>query len=245
MSVKKYKNFILICLFFFNSIISYSFRISNIDFDQRIDKNGYQEYKLYNDSTKRVRYKVFLKDTGKLKVSKALEIYPKVITIEPKDYAVLKIFGKGGIELPKEEHQFILSFKPIIIPTLSKASEKKNTVSGSAIVPLAPDIKMSGYVGEIDFSKSLFVRDINFYKNNKGNLVANLKLENKAYAGVSVALGFTNSERNIFESKAIGRIEKNSVINVEVELKTFKNDKDIKYIEFYNSSLGTIVEQEI
>lgn len=243
--LKKYKNLILINLFFINSLISYSFRIDNIDFDQRIDKDGYQEYRIHNDSMKRIRYKVFLKDLEDLPVSKALEVYPKVITIEPKSYGVLKVFGKGGIDLPNKEYKFKMGFKPIIIPTLAKSSGKKEVISGNTIIPLVPDIVMKGYVGEIDFSKHLFIENITFHKNKDKKLVAKLTLKNTAYAGLNLGLNFYNAEKNVMDSKAIGRISKNSVINVEVELNSFKDNKDIKYIEFYNSSIGSIVEKKI
>lgn len=243
--LKKYKNLILISLFFINSLISYSFRMDNIDFDQRIDKDGYQEYTIFNDSMKRIRYKVFIKDVGTLPVSKALEVYPKILTVEPKSHGILKVFGKGGVELPKKEHQFILAFKPIVIPTLAKSSGKKEVISGVATIPLAPELLMSGYVGEVDFSKHLIAENIKFYKNEKGKLIANLSVKNTAYTGLPLGLNFYNAEKNVLDSKAIGRISKNSVKNIEVELDAFKNSKDIKYIEFYNSTLGTIVEQKI
>ena len=78
----KYLLFILLVIL---STASYAMKLRPIGFDKRIDEgNGFQEFTVTNTSSEIMRFKAFVKSTGKdTDISKLISIYPKVFTVEP------------------------------------------------------------------------------------------------------------------------------------------------------------------
>lgn len=233
--------------FLLASLNAFAFKIDGIDFDQQIDGQGYKEYKVYNDSLSKSRYKVKITNGPKEKenMSSLIQVYPQVLSIEPQSYAVLKLFGDSKRRLEPREYNFNLEFTPVIVPTIKKNSNKK-TLSGSSSVRLAPVLTMSGYGGKIDWSKTLDIKAVNLKKSATGKgLVGTVTVENKAHSGLALGLKFYDEYKNKLDSYAIGRIPKNSTRTVEVKIDNFNDPKEIKKIDFYTVEMGDLKEVDI
>lgn len=237
---------IILC-FLLISLNIFAFKINNIAFDQQIDGQGYMEYKVYNDSLVKSRYKIKITSPNyeKENMSSLITVYPQILTIEPESYAVLKLFGNSKKRLENREYHFDLQFTPIIVPTIIKNKDNK-TVSGSSSLKLSPVIEMSGYGGKINWSQCLFVKSLNLKKNPNGNgLIGNITVENKSYSGIFLGLKFYDKYKNKFDSCAIGRIPKKSIKTIPIEIKNFNDSKEIKKVVFYTNSGGDLAEVSI
>lgn len=232
-----------ILLFIAISISAFGFRLQGITFNKSLE-NGYKEYTVYNDSLKKTRYKIQILPAGDVDVTESIEVFPKIITIEPQGEAIFKLFGTGKQKLENREYSFVLKFEEIIIPTLTKREDGET--SGSAMIPLTPSVQMKGYGGVIDFSQTLELTDISFTKNEKEDLVFRGKLHNRSHGAIELAMKFSNRDESRIDSEAIGGIEANTSKNLEVVIGTFNDEKQIKYIEFYDESLEIVkrVERE-
>lgn len=244
--MKKFFLGILAIFCIFSMSLFGAFRIDSIDFDERIDGEGYAEYKIYNDSLTKAIYKAKIEGVGKVDVTPALKIYPKVLAIEPNSYAVFKIFGgeKNSLNLPKGEYPFSLSFTPVVVPTVSKKNGIE-AISGSATVGLIPNIIMSGYVGEIDYSKALKIENERFYKGEDGKLKATFTVVNDSHAGIVLGVQLLNSLQNKTDSMRIGRVEANSKKEFTVVSNNFKEADEIAYMELYNVQKGKFMEKKV
>lgn len=220
-----------ILLYLILSINIFAFKMENITYNRSIN-NGYREYKIYNEGLSRIRYKAELLPAGEEDITDCLEVYPKVLTIEPQTYQVLKIFGDSDKELEKKEYKFYLSFKQLIIPKLEKGDEE--SISGTGILGITPKIEMRGYGGKIDFSKDLSFENVNFFKDENGNLQVNGDIINNSYGSVEIGMNFRNIKRTIANSKGLGEIVAKSRKNVTIPLLNFTDVNDIATITFYN-----------
>lgn len=226
-----------ILLFIIVSLSAFGFKLEGITFNKSFE-NGYKEFIIHNDSLKKERYKIQILPAGEEDVTDNIDVFPKIITIEPQNKQVFKIFGTGKRKLENKEYPFIVRFDPIVIPTLVKGEAGK--VSGSAIMPLAPNVQMKGYGGTIDFSQALELTDITFTKNEEGKLIFKGKLHNRSHGATELAIKFSNRDESRVDSEAIGGIEGNSTMDLEVVVGTFTEGKQIKYIDFYDETLETL-----
>lgn len=234
--MKKIFLFLAIC------VNAFAFRLENITFNKSL-KDGYREYTVYNDGTQRTRYKLKLAPGEEKDITNCLEVFPKIITVEPKGSQVFKIFGKATEKLEDREYKFYLNFEQIIIPTLGKADGK--TVSGTSIMPLAPSIQMKGYGGEIDYSKSLSFENINFSKDKNGNLQVKGDVVNNSHGAVEVGLNFHNNDKTVGSSKGIGEVAAHSRKKVTIPLGSFKDKDEIKHLTLYNDNFDILKEIEL
>lgn len=226
-----------VLLFIIISISAFGFKLKGITFNKSLE-NGYKEYTVYNDSLKKTRYKIQILPVGDTDVTDSIEVFPKIITIEPQGEAIFKLFGTGKQKLENREYEFSVKFDQIIIPTLTKGEDGKT--SGNSIIPLTPNVQMKGYGGVIDFSKTLELTDIRFEKNDKGNLVFKGKLHNNSHGSIDLAMKFSDKRESKVSSEAIGGISAKSTKDLEVEIKSFSDEKDIEYIDFYDDTLETV-----
>lgn len=226
-----------ILLFIIISISTFSFKLEGITFNKSLE-NGYKEFIIHNNSLKKERYKISILPAGDVDVTNSIEVFPKIITIEPQSEQIFKLFGTGKQKLENKEYSFTVKFDPIVIPTLAKGEDGKT--SGNATIPLAPSVQMKGYGGIINFSQALELTDMSFNKNEKGKLIFRGKLHNKSHGAAELAIKFSNKNESRVDSEAIGGIEANSVINLEIEIGTFTEEKQIKYIDFYDENLETL-----
>lgn len=233
--------------FLLASLNVFAFRIDGITFDQSLDKSGYKEYKVYNDSLTKSRYKVKISNGSneKVNMSSIVKVYPQILTVEPHSYAILKLFGDAPKELDAREYDFNLEFAPVVIPTIKKNGDKK-TVAGTSSIKLAPSLAMSGYGGTIDWAKSLKVKSLDLKKSSDGKgLEGDIVVENKAHSGLSLGIKMYDEYKNKLDSYAIGRIPKQSTKSIKIKVNNFEDPKEIKKIVFYTSDLGDLGEVDI
>lgn len=221
-------------------LVSYSalaFKMEGITFNKSL-KDGYKEFIIHNEGTKKIRYRVFVRPSGEEDVTDCIEVFPKIITIEPKSSQVLKMFGKAKRELENKEYPFYLDFQQIVIPTLGKSDGQ--TISGTSTMSLAPSVEMKGHGGVIDYSQALSLENMKFYKNDKGNLMLDAELVNNSHGAVEIGLNFYNRDRSILVSKGMGVVPANSNKKVTIDVSTFTSESDIKYVIFYDDSFAEI-----
>jgi hypothetical protein len=225
-------------------LVSYSalaFKMEGITFNKSL-KDGYKEFIIHNEGTKKIRYRVFVRPSGKEDITDCIEVFPKIITIEPKSSQVLKMFGKAKRELENKEYPFYLDFQQIVIPTLGKSDGK--TISGSSTMSLAPSVEMKGHGGVIDYSQALNLENMKFYKDEKGNLMLDANLVNNSHGAIEIGLNFYNRDRSKLVSQGMGTVPANSNEKITINLDSFTDEKQIKYIIFYDEFFETIKEIE-
>ncbi|MGL5355624.1 MAG: hypothetical protein ACRDAQ_03600 [Cetobacterium sp.] len=148
--------------------ISYSFKLDGINFNQRIDspEGGYREMTLKNKSLVRTRYKINILDSD---ISKYIEVYPKIVTVEPQSEETIKLYIKAPSNLAKKEYDFALQFRSINIPTLAKNT--KGAIAGVGNISISPVVWMKAYAGDIDFNEAIRFENIKVTKAEKDGIV--------------------------------------------------------------------------
>ncbi|MGL5277735.1 MAG: hypothetical protein ACRC8M_01460 [Cetobacterium sp.] len=238
--LKKYKKKILISLFGLLSLNSYSFELQNIYFNQRMDgaDGGYREFYIKNKYLTKQRYKINILPGSLKDASKFIEIYPKVITIEPQSKGTIKVFAKTPKDVKKQEYDFKLQFQPVNIPTLAK--RKEGIISGTSNISIAPIIELNGYVGDINFNEALKFENIQVMKDSHKGIIVKGNLSNNSYASLDFGAEAYGTNEFLYGSSYIGNIPANTK-NKEIELKfpMIKNPKDLKEIIFYRTPSNT------
>lgn len=227
----------LMLMFLLVSYSALAFKMEGITFNKSL-KDGYKEFIIHNEGTKKIRYRVFVRPSGKEDITDCIEVFPKIITIEPKSSQVLKMFGKAKRELENKEYPFYLEFQQIVIPTLGKSDGQ--TISGTSTMSLAPSVEMKGHGGVIDYSQALNLENMKFYKDEKGNLMLDAELVNNSHGAIEIGLNFYNRDRSILVSKGMGVVPANSNKKVTIDVSTFTSESDIKYVIFYDDSFAEI-----
>lgn len=233
---------IIFIIFILVNSLSYSFELQGIDFNQRIDGNegGYREFTLVNRYKEKQRYRInILKGEKEQDGSKYINVYPKIVTIDPQDKATFKIFAKAPSTIEKGLYTFQLQFIPIGIPKLAKSKDKM--VSGISSVDLAPVIEMSGYVGEINFQEKLRIENIDLKKNpTKGSIKLSATLYNDSYTPIEIGVIAYGKSDYYLSSQYITVLKENSNYNFSTEISEINNTKDIKKLVLYRVVNGEI-----
>lgn len=229
-------------LFIFVSLSAFGFKMEGINFDKSLE-NGYKEFIIHNDGTTKVRYRVKISAAGEEDITDNIDVFPKILTIEPKSTQVLKMFGTGKRKLKNKEYPFVLSFDQIIIPTLGKNDGK--TVSGTSTMALAPSIQMKGHGGVIDYSKHLDFKNYTFFKDEKGDLKVKGELVNTSHGAVDLGVNFYNRNRSVLSSIGLGAIQANSSEVITLDVSSFTKGSEIEYIEFYNDAFEILKTIEL
>lgn len=228
---------ISIFLFLCISLSSYSFRLDNISFNQRVDSEdgGYRESYIINNSLRKERYKINILPGNDNDGSKFVEVYPKVITVDPKGKGIVKIYMKTPTNLPQGEYYFKLQFKPIIIPTLAKNETGK--INGTSNINIAPVVEMKGYVGEVDFSESIKIEDIQIKKNKNGKgIILMGNMSNDSFAGIDFGIEYYGSNNYFYGSVTMDDLAANTKTKkFEVVLENIQNPNDLKQIILYRT----------
>lgn len=228
-----------ILLFIAISISAFGFRLQGITFNKSLE-NGYKEYKVYNDTLKKTRYKIQILPAGDVDVTESIEVFPKIITIEPQGEAIFKLFGTGKQKLENKEYPFVLTFDQIVIPTLTKGEEGK--LSGVSEMSLTPSITMKGHGGIIDYSQSLELLNISFGENEEGKIVFKGGLQNNSHGDIELGILFESRNGRGIDSSTLGTISANSTKELEIVLDNFRSEKDIKKIKLYDDEFNTMKE---
>lgn len=169
---------IMAFLFFLTFSITFAFHIAPTFFEKRIDAGGgYQEFIMYNNSTKTQRFKVSaLPGTGTYggHMDKWVEYNPKIITIKPKSQSILKVYIKAPKGTPEGEYSTFLNFKSVPIPDIMKDDNK--TIAAAANIGLNVNMEVIGYVGEL--KSKLEITNLKVTENNEGQAVVSFKVKN-------------------------------------------------------------------
>ncbi|WP_410207561.1 hypothetical protein [Fusobacterium sp.] len=234
---RKYKKIIVTVLFVLGSVASYAFRLDNIVFNERMDgdNGGYRESYLVNEGLNKVRYKISVLPSEKRDGSKYVEVFPKVITVDPQSVGTVKIYAKAPGNIEKGEYNFKLQFKPVAIPVV--AEKKDGKLSGNSNMAISPVIEMKGYVGEVDFSKVIRFEDIKVGKNPKGKgITVSGKLSNDSFAGIEFGAEAYGSNEFFFGSAYVDDLGAN-IQNKSITLlfKNIKKPGELKKIVFYRT----------
>ena len=233
--LRKYLRKISLGLFFVLTIVqSYAMSIGPIYFNQRIDgTGGYQEYEIDNDSFSTKRYKIQVTpdtEDKKLKeqMEKWVEVYPKVLTIQPKSVGKVKVLIKAPSNTKPGEYRFVLAPTPIVIPTL----ENKKNNSKLAIIgikaPLNFSMGLNSYVGNLgDIYKDVKIEKL---KDKSG---LKIKVTNDMKREIALDILVTDKKtryRDLLKVKAGKTIEKLYKDGEKLEIKEAPTQLDIKTI---------------
>lgn len=238
--MKMIKKITTALLFGAMSVSAFSFLINDITFDQEIGGNGYKEYKITNDGGVKNIYKVSIIPLDNPKAFEGVTVYPKVLPVEANSSATLKIFGGDKAEVPEGEYRFMLSFKPIVVPTLKKEKDS-GKIAGTVGAGIVPDIEMMGHVGYIDYSQSLKISNLKFTKDKDGKIVATYNIDNISHGGITVGALYYDDGKNISYSERVGRIPAKGKVPVKMELRNFTGENEVGKIQLYYTNGDKVV----
>lgn len=231
---------LIFCFSIFSSKI-FAFRMMGLNYNKSLE-DGYREFTIHNDGMKRERYRIILTPSGDEDITDCLEVYPKIITIEPKSYKTFKIFGVAKRKLEKKEYSFNVNFNPIVIPTIKKY--EGNAVTGTASLGFAPSIGLKAFGGKIDYAKDIIVENLVFTKKDKLK-IAKCTIFNSSQGTLELGVLLSDNKDNVYASKAIGNIAPKSRVTVDIELNDFKEANMISKLEFYDDTGKTIFTKSL
>lgn len=233
--------FSLIFCFSIFSSKTFAFRIMGLNYNKSLE-DGYREFTIHNDSMKRERYRIILTPSGDEDITDCLEVYPKIITIEPKSYKTFKIFGVAKRKLEKKEYSFNVNFNPIVVPTIKKY--EGNAVTGTASLGFAPSFEMKAFGGKIDFERDILIGNLETLKKNnkyffKGNII------NKSQGTLTLGILLTDKNDDIYLSNIIGDISPKENIKFEFEVNKNIDLKKIHKLKLYDENGSIVKTQDI
>lgn len=199
---------------------SFSMTISPIYFSQRIDGvGGYEEYEIGNDSFNKMRYKIsIIPNTSDKKLAEKMEgwaeIYPRVLTIEPKSMQSIKVAIKSKSGNEKiGEYSYYLKLEPIVIPALESKGEE--AVGIKAATGISFSLQLKGYIGNLgDVTKDVLIKEEKVKTGRKITIENTMKRQ--------VALDVLSSQKR--------KLEKD-LIKLDAGEKVEKIYKDLERIE--------------
>ncbi|MGL5175708.1 MAG: hypothetical protein ACRC7F_05085 [Cetobacterium sp.] len=219
------------CVLFYILIISkFSFGYINISptsFDKNIGKGAYQEFTLYNNTSIPVRYriepqKMSGKDVGDM--CEWIEVYPKVITIDPANEKMFKVYIKSKGKTLDGDYGAFLNIKQISAP---KLKDKKDLDIGAGMIVMTNlNMGLYGYIGaenlNLEILKPTITKNDNKYYlkteiTNKTNRLGRIKVEAKV-------------DKNRYYPIGEMRIMKNQTLILDNEIKNLKDRNEIKEI---------------
>ena len=220
---------------------SFAFQIGPTVFDKRIDGEGaYQEFEITNDTFDKQRYKIDISGVENKEFKNWVEIYPKVLTIEPKSSKKFKVLIKAPNNTPNGEYKFVVSPTAIKVPILNKNKENnKNQITLQGEMTLAIALEMRAYVGDLGDIKN----DIQIKNIKKDGDTLRFEVKNNLDRSFLGYYEIIDSYKNSLLTGEIGRIEKNEVKNVKTEKFEIKKAKEI--VIYDGSSLTPFLRVKI
>ncbi len=211
----------------------YAIEIENLDFNERLDAEGYNEVALINKTTEKQMYRVSIGKGKKNDGSKYVEVQPKVITVMPLSKAKVKLFGVAPQTAEKGEYDFFFKVTPISIPVLAKKSDGK-LVTSATTINVAPEVRMYGYVGEVDFQKEIKFRGVKFTKSeDKKSVFFEAQMENTSYATIDFGIAFYNGTDKYLTSTRLGTLKAGERKRVKVKVPNVSGIDTVKRIDLY------------
>lgn len=232
-----------VSLFFMFSVVSFAYiNIYPLSFDQRIDgMGGVKDFVLTNTTNKVVKYQInILKNEDKQDMTPWVEIYPRVLTLNPGAKGEVKLYIRAPKGTSLGEYSTILNIKELELP-----KEKKEKKGVNVFTNL--QIKLYGYVGKLDSSISL--KNIKVFKDKKNKdikLKGFLKNESLRRINLEIILADSKGENGILICET--KLRKGEEIDMS-NLKIYKDIKDknylkLDYIYFYEKGVGKFLKKE-
>lgn len=226
-----------ICLF----TSSFAFQIGPTVFDKRIDGEGaYQEFEITNDTFDKQRYKIDISGVENKEFKNWVEIYPKVLTIEPKSSKKFKVLIKAPNNTPNGEYKFVVSPNAIKVPILNKNKENnKNQITLQGEMTLAIALELRAYVGELGDIKN----DIQIKNIKKDGDTLRFEVKNNLDRSFLGYYELVDLHKNSLLTGELNRIEKNSIKNIDIKKSEIKKAKEI--VIYDGSSLTPFLRVKI
>ena len=220
------KKFLITALTLAFYSLSYSYiNISPTSLDKNIGVGAYEEFTLYNNTKIPIRYKITpmeMKESGVENMSQWMEIYPKIITVNPLDEASFKLYIKSPQKSKSGDYGAFLNIKQISAPKLK--SDEKEQISSGLTVMTNLNMGLYGYIGAE--TPNIAYENINIYmKENKSYL--KLDLRNKTDRLIRVVLEVEDEKKGLYPIGEF-RALKNQTLDINQEIKHLKNKKEAK-----------------
>lgn len=124
------KKIVLVLNMIFSVTLFAYINIYPVKFEKNITSGAYEEFTLYNRTSKPRRYRVYIEEVENAKNSMAewIEIYPKSIALKPLQEEKLQLEVKPPEGVEKGEYIANLIIKEVAIPSVEEKEEKKNRV---------------------------------------------------------------------------------------------------------------------
>ena len=229
------------------NMLSFSYTITPTNFDKVIDRgeSGYVEYVVENDSANKVRLKMnFNPITDKEKFD--IQIYPKVLFLEPYSEKVVKVLVKEKENLDKPEYKFEMFLSELKIPTVPKENGvKKDTISIGGSVGTQYVYNVMGYSKEA--MKEMGAKEIGEFVNTKvvkaGKDKIILKVDNKLSRSIRMTAVLYDN-RNSVIGVELPRVSGKSTKDVTIDGKRFSKLKgEIKKIELIENGYKEKIQE--
>lgn len=221
-----------ILVFFIVSLVTFSFQMSPISFEKRIDNGqGFKEFYFPNTGNKTIRYK-FTPLPGSVHrgdMSKWVELYPKILTIKPEETGVLKVFIQAPKEAPEGEYGFLLDSLPIEV--LDKDEQSKD-IKAASTVKIRTAIELVGYIGDI--RPILKLEKYKIFSKDKNIDIDFIFKNNSDKRGVELT-ALIKGKNNKVIRRDLGRVGKSKELETIIELKGV-SERDFYELEIVETS---------
>ena len=216
-------------LFFMIWVCSFSYiNISPTTLDKNIKAGAYQEFTFYNDTTIPFRYKitpVAMDKKNNIKdMSKWVEVYPKIVTVNPTESKKFKVYVKADKNAETGDYGAFLNIRQMSAPKL-KGEEEQNIGAGM-VVMVNLNIGIYGYVG--DREPKIETTEPSIYKKGEKSFLK-MKLENKTNRLIRIKVE-VEGKRNYFYTVGETRAFKNQTLVFDHEIKGLGEKKASKII---------------
>ena len=115
-------------IFFLINFSSFGYiNIYPLKFEKEISKGAFEEFVLYNRSSKVRKYRVYVEDIeGRNFMTEWTKVYPKSVTLNPLEEAEVKVYVEAPTEIQDGVYETNLVFKEIALPSIKLSEEEKN-----------------------------------------------------------------------------------------------------------------------
>ena len=228
----KFNNRKVTFLLFFILMVVNSFAYINISpttMDKNIKVGAYEEFSLFNDTTIPFRYKitpVAMTENKKVQdMSKWVEVYPKIVTVNPTESKKFKVYIKADKNAPEGDYGTFLNIRQMSAPKLK--GQATESIGAGMVVMVNLNMGIYGYVGD-EVPTVEVVEKPQIYKKD-GKSFLKMKLANKTnrLARIKVEV---EGKRKYFYPIGESRVFKGETLVYDNEIKNLGDSKASKII---------------
>ena len=215
--------------------------IAPSSFDKNIGKGGYQEFTLYNQTNIPFRYKITpiaMENNKKVSgdMSKWIEVYPKIVTVNPQDSKKFKVYIKAPKEVVNGDYGAFLNIRQMSAPKIK--DDKKENLGAGAIIMVNLNLGIYGYVGDENPKVSYTTPNI-YKKDNKVYLKMKIKNETNRLAKMKVEI---EGKKGYYHPVGEVRAFKGETLIFDNEILNLKEAK-AKKIRITDTETDKIIEE--